>query len=73
VDVDLPGQSVEIVFETAARFVLGIEIKKSERDVIGEKPFRQMNHEACLPDSAFAALGEDNSFMWLGCMECYLF
>jgi hypothetical protein len=53
VDVDLPGESVEVVLEAAARLVLGIEIEKREWDFIGEKPFRQMNHESSLATPPF--------------------
>ena len=37
-DVDLPGEPVEVVLEAATRLVLCIEIEKREQDFIGEKP-----------------------------------
>jgi hypothetical protein len=68
VNVDLSGESVEVVFQAAARFVLGIEIEKRQRDFIGDELLRQMNHEARLSDASLSPFRESDSLLRLGCI-----
>jgi hypothetical protein len=65
-DVDLPGEAVEVVFEAATRLILSIEIEERERDLVGDKPFREVNHEAGLAYPTFAALSEHDSLLRCG-------
>ena len=52
------------MLEAAARLVLCIEIEKREWDFIGEKPLRQMNHEASLTNATLPTLSEHDSLAW---------
>ncbi len=60
-DVDLPCEAVEVMFEATSRLVLGIEIEEGKRNLIGDKPFGEVNHEPGLSHTSFAALSKHHS------------
>jgi hypothetical protein len=59
--VDLPRETVEVVLEATARLVLGIEIEECKRNLIGDKPFGEVNHKPRLSHTSFSALSEHHS------------
>jgi len=60
-NIDFGYGPVEKVLQRSTRFILGIEIEKSDGNLVGLKPISQGDHDAGFADATFAAHGKDDA------------
>ena len=62
-DVDLGHGTIEEVLQGAARLILRIEVEQCDGDFIRREPLGQGDDDACLADTAFAAMMKTTRFV----------